>query len=281
MFFEVIMPELPEVETVKKGLEPWIIDAVIDSVDVRCSKLRWPIPANLKKILSQQRVNNIFRRGKYLVFCFEHGALLIHLGMSGRLALFTSSQERPLIGKHDHVDFYFKNGSCLRYTDPRRFGSMLWVSGSDPFIHPLLSRLGVEPLSENLTADYLANQAKKRQVAVKSFIMDNRVVVGIGNIYATESLFLARIHPLKPVNQLTRHQWITLVEVIKQVLVKALAAGGTTLKDFVNSQGKPGYFMQQLAVYGRSGAPCVHCKTLLCQCIIGQRTTVYCPVCQR
>lgn len=275
------MPELPEVETIRRGLEPWIIGALVYSVNVRCNKLRWPVPENLNEMLCQQRVNNICRRGKYLVFRFEHGALIIHLGMSGRLRLFQDSQNCTIVNKHDHVDFYFENNICLRYTDPRRFGSILWVSGADPYMHPLLSKLGMEPLSNAFTAEYLLEHAKKRQVAIKSFIMDNRVVVGIGNIYATESLFLAKIHPLKPVNQLTIQQWRLLVDVVKEVLIKALAQGGTTLKDFVNSQGKPGYFVQQLTVYGRSGAPCLSCQTLLCQYTIGQRTTVYCPVCQQ
>lgn len=275
------MPELPEVETVKRGIESWIIGTIINRVEVRCRKLRWPIPINLEELVLQQRIKHIFRRGKYLVICLDKGSLLIHLGMSGRLRIFTEQQDRPPVGKHDHVDFYFENGVCLRYTDPRRFGAILWMSGSNPLSHPLLKNLGVEPLSDDFTAAYLAHQAEKRRIAVKGLIMDNRVVVGIGNIYATESLFLAGIHPLKPANQMTKQQCEQLVQVSKEVLRSALEKGGTTLKDFVNSQGKPGYFVQQLVAYGRAGLPCVQCNTLLKQCVIGQRTTVYCDSCQR
>lgn len=270
------MPELPEVETIRRGLLPHILGATIDSVVVRCPRLRWPIPDKLDKRLARQTVLDVSRRGKYLLMHLTSSTLIIHLGMSGRLCLLTEHQPPK---KHDHVDICFTNQWVLRYTDPRRFGAILLTYDSVKE-HPLLQLLGIEPLTELFTADYLLQRAIYRRVAIKPFIMDSKIVAGVGNIYANEALFLAGIHPKTPAGLLTKIQVTRLVETIKQVLTFAIAQGGTTLKDFVNSEGEPGYFSQQLNVYGRGGLPCVTCKKTLQSCLLGQRSTVYCKHCQ-
>lgn len=269
------MPELPEVETTRLGIAPHLCGSKINAVVVRNRKLRWPIPENFEQQLLHQTVQNITRRGKYLCVHLNHIMMLIHLGMSGRLSLCTDSRTYE---RHDHVDIVFTNGQTLRYTDPRRFGCILLSQNNQ---HPLLDNLGLEPLSEAFTADYLLKQAQSRKMAIKPFLMNNKIVVGIGNIYATEALFLAKIHPAMPAHRLTFKQASVLVDIIKQVLTDAIAKGGTTLKDFLNSSGKPGYFAQQLKVYGRANQPCIACGTRLKSCVLGQRTTVFCPVCQR
>ena len=270
------MPELPEVETIKHGLKPHLEREIVVDVIVRRATLRWPIPDNLKDLLFNQCILDISRRGKYLLFKFITGTLLIHLGMSGRLQLVSTCQ--PL-KPHDHVDFIFSSDRVLRYNDPRRFGAILWTNAPiEDF--PLLKSLGVEPLDNEFTADYLKEKTCNRHVDIKSLIMNSHVVVGVGNIYAAEALFLAKIHPLTPARHLSCDQHIALVDAIQKTLQAAIAAGGTTLKDFVNSQGKPGYFSQQLNVYGCEHLPCVQCGSILLKIKQAQRTTVFCQQCQ-
>lgn len=270
------MPELPEVETTLQGITPYIVQQQVQRIIIRESRLRWPISPQLKTLLKQQTVLTTKRRGKYLLLQTETGTLLIHLGMSGRLRiLLTKTQPQ----KHDHVDIYFSNQTLLRYTDPRRFGALLFVPGH-PLQHPLLDHLGPEPFSTLFNPNYLYAKANRKTLPVKQFIMDNTTVVGVGNIYATEVLFLTKIHPCTPAGQLNKRQCHRLVKTIQQVLSRAIQAGGTTLKDFVNSHGKPGYFQQHLQVYGRGGRPCPLCQTPLQETRISNRNTVYCPVCQ-
>jgi len=269
------MPELPEVETILRGLTPHIQGATIDKAIVRTRQLRWPIP-ELNAHIEQQTILNVSRRGKYLLVRLKTGTILFHLGMSGRLCLLNEFKPPQ---RHDHVDIIFTNKQILRYTDPRRFGAILWTPDC-PMQHPLLKNLGVEPLMEDFTCSYLLQRAAHRRKAIKPFIMDHKIVVGIGNIYAAESLFLAGIHPAMPVGLLTESQARRLIDVIKQVLARAITQGGTTLKDFVNSEGRPGYFAQQLLVYGRGGLPCVTCGDTLQACVLGQRSTVFCARCQ-
>lgn len=269
------MPELPEVETVLRGLTPHVQGVTLDKAIIRCHQLRWPIP-ELNSVIAQQPVISLSRRGKYLLIHLANGTLIIHLGMSGRLCLLT---EDKLLQKHDHVDILFTNQQRLRYTDPRRFGAILWTA-APPLQHPLLKNLGVEPLTEAFTSEYLHQFATNRRVAIKPFIMDSKIVVGVGNIYAAEALFLAEIHPCMSAGALTLMQAKRLVDAIKHVLASAITQGGTTLKDFVNSEGHPGYFTQRLNVYGRSGLPCVRCENVLQSCTLGQRSTVFCAHCQ-
>lgn len=270
------MPELPEVETIIRGLTFELQGASVQDVDVRQPQLRWPITDNLSKILNQQIILSMERRGKYLLFRFERGTLMIHLGMSGHLKIVSNETALKL---HDHVDIIFSEQKILRYNDPRRFGAILWTDQA-PEAHPLLRSLGVEPLSPDFTDQYLSKKAKGRHVAIKSFIMNNQVVVGVGNIYATEALFKAGIHPAMPVHSLTKKQFKQLVLTIKEILQLAISKGGTTLKDFLNAEGKPGYFKQELMAYGREGLPCVLCKKPLHKMILGQRSSVFCHHCQ-
>jgi len=269
------MPELPEVETVLRGLTPHIQGATIEAVLIRAPQLRWPIP-DLNEFVIQQTILHVSRRGKYLLMRLQTGTILFHLGMSGRLCLLT---EPTAPKRHDHVDIIFTNKQILRYTDPRRFGAILWTTDC-PLQHPLLKHLGVEPLTVDFTADYLLQRVNNRRVPIKPFIMNSKVVVGIGNIYAAESLFLAGIHPAMPVSLLTKIQASRLVDVIQDVLTQAIKKGGTTLKDFVNSEGRPGYFSQQLYVYGRAGLACIVCGNMLQSSVLGQRSTVFCVYCQ-
>jgi len=270
------MPELPEVETTRLGICPHLVGQIISHVTIRNFKLRWPIPANLNKILTRQTVHHITRRAKYLLFHCDNGVLIIHLGMSGRLTVLDNAES---IGKHDHVDIFFDNGLVLRFTDPRRFGAILWTD-QDIDQHRLLNHLGPEPLSTNFNADYLYPQVNGRNTTIKTFIMDGKNVVGVGNIYANESLFLAGIHPKTRAGKLSQNQCKKLVLAIKDVLEKAIVAGGTTLKDFRKSDGTPGYFAQQLNVYGRQGEQCVHCDNKIEHYKETQRATYYCPQCQ-
>lgn len=270
------MPELPEVETVMNSLKPYIEQAVVQDVVIRQHQLRWPIPSTLKHDLHQKKVGHLSRRGKYLLIPADTGTLIIHLGMSGSLRIVSN---QTVITRHDHVDIVFENNLILRYCDPRRFGAVLWTNKA-PLEHPLLASLGVEPLTEFFTTDYLKQKTLCRRVAIKSLIMDSKIVVGIGNIYAAEALFMAKIHPATPANVLTQLQCTTLVAAIKQILTQAIHQGGTTIKDFVNSQGKPGYFSQQLSVYGRAGLPCRQCNTILSGFQLAQRNTVFCSTCQ-
>ena len=275
------MPELPEVETTLRGIEPHIDGKKIEKVTIRQFKLRWPVHPDLAQILAGRKVLACNRRAKYLIITFETGILLIHLGMSGSLRIFTADDERIATpDKHDHLDFVFDDGTVLRYHDPRKFGAVLWYEGIAEH-HPLLEKLGPEPLSEAFDANYLYQKLKTQKRAVKLALMDNAVVVGVGNIYANESLFLCGLHPLKLAANLTRNQCERLVDTIKSVLAKAIEQGGTTLKDFLQPDGRPGYFAQELLVYGNKGKPCPKCGTKIESLIIGQRNSFYCPMCQK
>ncbi len=271
------MPELPEVETIRCGLAPLIVGQQIERVVVRTPSLRWPIPSKLSRVLRGQAVLAIERRAKYLVFRLPNGNVIMHLGMSGQLRL-RRGYEPP--GRHDHVDIFFKNGNCLRFRDPRRFGSILW-SPTDPLAHPLIVKSGPEPLSTALHGLYLYGRSRGRRVSVKQFIMDQRVVSGIGNIYANEALFAARIHPVTPAGRLSLRRYQHLVAAIKKTLRKAIAAGGTTTRDFHDESGQAGYFQLKLQVYGRGNKPCFVCGATVRQIRNGQRSTFYCPRCQR
>lgn len=269
------MPELPEVETVRRGIEkPLISQRLLKSV-VRQPRLRWEIPQNFLLQIKNQTLQSITRRGKYLLLNLDRGSIIIHLGMSGVLRLLPESTHAQ---KHDHVDFIFANGMCLRYNDPRRFGSIHWVE-DDPLQHPLLSHLGVEPLSREFSAAYLLAKTQKRQVPIKQLLMNSEIVVGVGNIYANEALYAAKIHPLMPARQLTELQAGELVEAIKKVLKKAIKAGGTTLKDFYASDGKPGYFSHELQVYDKKDESCGRCQTPIVKIVISSRATYFCPNC--
>lgn len=269
------MPELPEVETSRLGLLPHLLGQSIERVLVRNASLRWPVAPEVMQ-LRKAKVQSLGRRGKYLLFDFAEGQMLVHLGMSGSLRLVNASQPP---GKHDHVDWLLADGRCLRLTDPRRFGAVLWNRQGEA--HPLLAHLGVEPLAPGFAGDYLADRAQGRKQSVKTFIMDAKVVVGVGNIYAQESLFLAGIHPTRSVNRISRASWQRLASAIVTVLQAALAAGGTSLRDFTRTDGKPGYFKQELRVYGRGGEPCLACGHPIRLIRQGQRSTCYCPHCQK
>jgi formamidopyrimidine-DNA glycosylase len=271
------MPELPEVETTLRGIEPFVLQQKIASVVVRHYGLRWPIQPDIAAILTGQTVKNAYRRGKYLLLTTTKGTLIIHLGMSGSIRILTA--ERPP-KKHDHVDILFANQICLRFTDPRRFGAFLWTTEL-PEVHPLLNHLGPEPLSDAFTGKHLWDIARKRKVPVKSFIMDSKIVVGVGNIYANEALFAAGISPKKAAGKISLSQYVALAEAIQIILKAAIRQGGTTLKDFVSSDGAKGYFKVHLKVYGRGGEPCLTCKTTLKEIRLGQRSTVYCSRCQK
>ncbi|SFG99496.1 bifunctional DNA-formamidopyrimidine glycosylase/DNA-(apurinic or apyrimidinic site) lyase [Neptunomonas qingdaonensis] len=270
------MPELPEVETTRRGIEPHVLNQCIESVVVRQAKLRWPVPVTELEALVGQGVQRVARRGKYILLETVPGTILIHLGMSGSLRIVTDA--RPPL-KHDHLDIHFNNEKLLRLTDPRRFGAVLWQPQGQ--LHERLSTLGPEPLSEQFCVAYLQQQCKGRTVTIKQLIMNSRVVVGVGNIYASEALFQSGIDPRKEAGRLSEKRLALLVTEIKSVLLAAIGQGGTTLKDFVNSDGKPGYFQQSLNVYGRGGLPCQNCSRPLKEVRLGQRSTVFCNYCQR
>ena len=270
------MPELPEVETTLRGISPHITNHTITQVVIRRLNLRWPIPSELPSLLLQQRLLGISRRGKYLLFEFVNGHALIHLGMSGNLRIVKTSTPP---NTHDHFDWVFGDVT-LRYHDPRRFGCLLWVDGN-PAEHHLLCKLGPEPLTDVFTSEYLFQRSRKRSQNVKQFIMDSHTVVGVGNIYANESLFMSHIKPIRKASSLTRKNCEDWVRDIKFVLQRSIEQGGTTLRDFVGGDGKPGYFQQKLLVYGRGGEPCSLCNKALKEVRLGDRTTVYCVDCQR
>ena len=271
------MPELPEVETTRRGVAPSVSGRVIERIVVREPRLRWRVSAELPGAAAGQRVRDLRRRAKYLVFDLERGALILHLGMSGSLRL-TSLATAPEL--HDHVDIVLDSGVCLRFNDPRRFGSLLWTT-ADPLAHPLLHRLAPEPLSDEFNGEYLARAAKGRGVAIKQLLMNSRVVVGVGNIYASEALFRAGIRPRRAAGRIRRVELDALAESIKAVLKAAIRAGGTTLRDYINPEGMPGYFRQKLYVYERGGEPCRICRTPVRRFVQGQRSTYFCPQCQR
>ena len=268
------MPELPEVEVTKRALLEQV-GQQIENTKVNTASLRWPIPTNIKDNLNGQTLLSVSRRAKYLLLQFETGFLIIHLGMSGCLRIL---QDNSPLKKHDHFELFISNGSVMRLNDPRRFGAVLWAENWQS--HRLFINLGVEPLSQSFTGDYLSKLANKRSLPIKNFIMDQKIVVGVGNIYANESLFLAGISPIKVSGKITTDEMQRLVIQIKLVLAKAIKQGGTTLKDFANPDGKPGYFAQQLTIYGRAGEPCIICKTTISLIKQSGRQTVFCPVCQ-
>ena len=277
------MPELPEVEVTRLGIQPHLEGRRLSTVKIIDGRLRWPVPSNLDKLLSGQKVLGITRRGKYLLMQFDVGYLLLHLGMTGTLRVLPSSD--PL-KTHDRVTFEFDKLS-LRLHDPRKFGAVLWHPKSAGPIekNTLLQKLGVEPFSPEfsgeLGAEVLYQHSRKRSVAVKQFLLAGQAVVGVGNIYCSESLFEAGIHPAKAAGKLTRPQCSRLADAVRLILKKAIAAGGSSLKDFVNSEGDPGHFMVQTKVYDRKNQPCKVCKTPVRQIVQGQRSTYFCPQCQK
>ncbi len=271
------MPELPEVETTCNGIAPHIVGQIVKQVIVRQPQLRWPVPEALNQTLSGLCIESVTRRAKYLLFATNNGTVLLHLGMSGSLRILSADQAA---GKHDHIDFVFDDETVLRFNDPRRFGAVLWTT-QPAAEHQLLKDLGPEPLLAEFSGELLYARSRNRKLAVKSFIMDSHIVVGVGNIYANEGLFMAGIQPTRQAGKVSLARYQKLAECIRVVLRHAIEQGGTTLRDFVNEAGKPGYFQQQLKVYGRAGLPCVSCLQPLTEIRIAQRSTVFCGVCQR
>ena len=271
------MPELPEVETTRRGLLSHVVGRTIRDVVVRNPNLRWPVPRDLPRRLRGEQVLDIRRRGKYLLFDCRRGHLLVHLGMSGRLSLVPA--DRPARA-HDHVDVELEGEKALRLTDPRRFGAMLWLE-SPAENHALLEGLGLEPLERGFTGAALARRAAGRRVAVKQFLMNSRIVTGVGNIYASEALFRARIHPNRSVARISKASWDKLARAIRATLERALSLGGTTLRDFAAVDGEPGRYQGRFLVYGRAGKPCPACGAKIRLSRQGQRSTFYCPQCQR
>lgn len=271
------MPELPEVEVSRLGVAPFMEGQMISAIIVRDRRLRWPVPEALEDAVNQ-RIVAVKRRAKYLIIVLENGGqIILHLGMSGKLRVLDATIV-PV--KHDHLDIILASGKCLRLNDPRRFGACLWQPPGAAVPTQLIN-LGPEPLTDDFDADRLITLSKGKQVAVKNFIMDNAVVVGVGNIYANEALFMAGIDPRRKAGKVGAKRYILLTQAIKEVLAKAIQQGGTTLKDFTQTDGNPGYFKQSLNVYGRAGEPCFHCETKIKSLTIGQRNTFYCPQCQR
>ncbi|EKE01751.1 MAG: formamidopyrimidine-DNA glycosylase [uncultured bacterium] len=270
------MPELPEIETIYRGIEPAILNQRISAVVVINHQLRWPIPKKLPQVLTGQHIKAIQRRGKYLLLKTQTGTLIIHLGMSGNLQL---KPQNHTLAKHEHVNIVFSNGLALCYIDPRRFGAILWTD-KDPLQHKLLKNLGPEPLDRDFTAKHLFDRAKRCHSSIKQFIMNSKVVVGVGNIYANEALFAAKINPLCKASSVSLERYQLLTKKIKAILRYAIKHGGTTLRDYSDSRGQKGSFQNKLKVYGRQGQLCVNCKTKLKQIRLGQRSTVFCPSCQ-
>jgi formamidopyrimidine-DNA glycosylase len=271
------MPELPEVETTLRGLAPHVVGQRVAGVVVRHPQLRWPIPEDLPRLLRGKVVRGLGRRAKYLLARFDHGTLILHLGMSGSLRILPVGTPP---GKHDHFDLVLAGGELVRLRDPRRFGAILWQEG-EPAQHPLLAALGCEPLEKEFDGDYLYRATRRRGAAIKQVIMDSRLVVGVGNIYANEALFRSGIRPQHAANKLSLARCTKLVQAIRQTLRQAIKAGGSTLRDFTNSAGEPGYFQQHYFVYGRAGEPCRKCGSAIRQARQGQRSSFYCPQCQR
>lgn len=271
------MPELPEVETTCAGIRPHLVNQSISNIVVREHRLRWPVDKNLNKKLRGQTLLSVTRRAKYILLNFEKGVLVIHLGMSGSLRVLDINTQHK---KHDHVDIMFNNKQLLRYHDPRRFGSVLWITDllSE---HKLFQHLGPEPLSAEFDENYLFAKSRKRVVSVKQLIMDAGIVVGVGNIYANEALFAAGLHPNRESGSLSKKNYARLVGEIKKILQLAIQQGGTTLKDFQNAEGKPGYFSLELKVYGRKGLPCLVCQQMLLEIRQNNRSSVFCSKCQK
>jgi len=269
------MPELPEVEVTRQGISPHLLDQEVTKLIVRNGSLRWPVPDIAQQIVGQT-IRSIRRRAKYLLIDTDAGTTIVHLGMSGSLRILSKSTP---VEKHDHVDLEMANGKVLRFNDPRRFGAWLWCELPEA-AHPLLAKLGPEPLLPTFNVDYFQQALKGKKKAIKLCLMDNHIVVGVGNIYANEALFAAGIHPQTEAGRVDIARLTILVTEVKQILTNAIKQGGTTLKDFTNAEGKPGYFAQKLHVYGRGGETCNQCGNLLSEIKLGQRATVFCGLCQ-
>lgn len=275
------MPELPEVETIRRGIATHLVGRRIAGVTLRRADLRWPIPPQIGERLPGQRIEEVERRAKYLLLHTPAGSAVIHLGMTGVLRVLPPDIPP---GRHDHVDFALapwqgEPSRVLRFTDPRRFGSLLWQAAGAT--HALLAKLGPEPLTDAFDGDLIWQRSRARKGAVKLLLMDNTVVVGVGNIYANEALFAAGIDPRRPAGAVSRTRYLRLAFEVKRILAWAIERGGTTLRDFVNAQGAPGYFFRELLVYGREGEPCTRCQSAIRQQAIGQRSTFWCPACQK
>ncbi len=270
------MPELPEVETTRRGLAPHVEGRTVARVLLRRPDLRWPIPPEIRTQLPGQRIDAVRRRAKYLLLDTRAGSALLHLGMSGSLRVLPA--DAP-VRAHDHVDIALGDGRLLRFNDPRRFGCLLWQPPCS--VHPLLAGLGPEPLTDDFDGDFLFERSRGRSATVKAFLMDQEVVVGVGNIYAVEALFAAGISPLRAAGRISRERYAALADAVKAILAQAIARGGTTLRDFIHPDGTLGYFAQELSVYGRDGQPCPRCGRPLKSARIDQRATVWCPHCQR
>ncbi len=273
------MPELPEVETTRRGIEPACLNQSVTKITIRNRALRWPIPDDLETSICGITFHQIDRRAKYLLLKSDRGTLIIHLGMTGSLRVL----ETPLPpGKHDHYDLHLSNNTFLRYRDPRRFGALLWTT--DPIEqHPLIASLGVEPVGETTieeASNHLFQQSRNRKTSIKAYMMDQKVITGVGNIYACESLFLSGIHPKRSCGRISKARYFKLAEAIQRRLNESIQQGGTTLQDFRNSEGEPGYFQQSLTVYDREGEPCQHCGSAIKRITQNQRSTWYCPQCQ-
>ena len=270
------MPELPEVETTRRGIEPHVLGHRILALHVHEARLRWPVPPTLPALLAGQAVHAVGRRAKYLLLRLDHGTLILHLGMSGSLRVLAAGSARLA---HDHLEFVLDTGESLRLNDPRRFGSCHYTS-ADPALHPLLRALAPEPLEPGFDSDYLWRVTRRRRVAIKLLLLNGRLVTGVGNIYASEALFRARIRPGRAARSLTRAECGKLAQSVRAVLAMAVRHGGTTLRDYVHADGTPGYFRQKLYVYERAGLPCRRCRTPIRQRVQGARSTYYCPACQ-
>lgn len=270
------MPELPEVETTILGLRPHVLQQTIVAMTIRQHRLRWPIPTDTPDKICGHIIHSITRRGKYILMATDGGTLLIHLGMSGRLRILPHASAP---GKHDHIDLHLEQ-HILRYTDPRRFGAWIWIQDQLVLQHPLLIKLGIEPFDPQFDGHYLWQMARNKAVSIKTFIMDQHVVVGVGNIYATEALFTCGLHPSTLAKGISLEKMTQLAQAIRTILNYAIQAGGTSLKDFLQTDGKPGYFTLQLQIYNRAGLPCPQCATVLEKLTIGQRTSTFCPQCQ-
>jgi len=271
------VPELPEVETSRRGIEPYLLNKKIIKVTIRQHKLRWPIPKNLAELATGKIIRKVSRRAKYIYLVLDNGTIIIHLGMSGSLRICT---DKITVEKHDHIDIQVSSNKILRLRDPRKFGCVLWAQGAVEQ-HKLIKLLGPEPLSATFTAEYLHGKARKRQCSIKSFIMNSHIVVGVGNIYASEALFRAGINPKRKAGNISLKRLQKLVEAIKITLESAIEEGGTTLRDFIGSDGQPGYFAQKLLIYGKTGEACSICGETI-KCITQQaRSTFYCTQCQK
>ena len=271
------MPELPEVETTRRGIAGALQGQRIEHVTIRDRRLRWPVDPQLEATLTGLTIDRVERRAKYLLAVTDAGSAIMHLGMSGSLRIVRAD---VAVQKHDHYDIRVESGNILRFNDPRRFGCLLWSQG-DPATHPLLANLGPEPLTDEFSGRYLYSSSRGRKVPIKQHIMNSQVVAGVGNIYASEALFMSGIHPRRAAGRIALHRMESLTDSIKAVLEKSIQVGGTTLRDYYNGTGQPGYFRQELQVYERTGEPCRLCQTPIRQIVLGQRSTYYCHRCQR